>query len=357
MKLTNQTIKKIHGTHNSSERHKLLTGVNSDAFDKDVLDGITNSELLSSDFEELDRKFYRSKPFLSSSLSLIIGLVLITGISVFLLYQSKNTEQENSKNTVANGISKTENSNQKIKTNKKSKTEIHKKIEFDKSIKNNDNNVKIESKNNQSQTNTNNSKNINNDLFEIKPLPLNKNILTENKLQNSVGKQGAEVFIFKYKTLDYRQYRKKPEKKLDPLNLTNGTPANSVNKKENMIDNQEIEYNYFNYLKETMKFFDKKMYPMALSNFNTIMETYPDDVNALFYGGICHFEQKNFNESIVFFDLVRKSLFLNFKEESEWFLLQSYIETNNSEKAKSLRNEIINNNGFYAKRAKELKID
>jgi hypothetical protein len=38
-------------------------------------------------------------------------------------------------------------------------------------------------------------------------------------------------------------------------------------------------------------------------------------------------------------------------------LLQSYLETNEIEKAKLLRNEIINRNGFYAKSAKELKID
>jgi hypothetical protein len=159
-------------------------------------------------------------------------------------------------------------------------------------------------------------------------LPINSSIFIESNSKGIVGKQGAEVYILDYKTLDYREYRKKSVKTSDPLSLTNGTPANSAEKNSNNNENQEIEYNYFNYLNESMKLFDKKMYSSALDNFNAILNTYSDDINALFYGGLCHFEQNLFKESIVFFDLARKSSFINFREESEWFLLLCYIESN-----------------------------
>jgi tetratricopeptide (TPR) repeat protein len=176
--------------------------------------------------------------------------------------------------------------------------------------------------------------------------PLNAKVISKNNTKTIIGKQGIEVFILDYKTLDYRNYRKGVTKPLDALNLTNGTPANASERNTLNQENQEIEYNYFSYL-----------YTLALENFNAILNTYPDDINALFYGGLCYFEQKQYNKSIAFFDQARKNSFLNFREEAEWLLLQSYVESNDFEKANALKNEIVNGNGFYAKRAKEIKIE
>jgi TolA-binding protein len=356
MKLTNHNVKKILETRNPSQRNSMLKHSKIDAFDKDVIDGLTNSELLSSDFKVLDQKYFKKKRFSSTLLWMFIALILISGVSVLFYFDSIQETKEglfaNQKSESRKAIKSDTSAENEKKGISKTHTPINTK-NSDKSKNPLDQNLNTIKTNEPQITNSVNNAN---ETEKIKPLPINSSIFIESNSKGIVGKQGAEVYILDYKTLDYREYRKKSVKTSDPLSLTNGTPANSAEKNQNNTENQEIEYNYFNYLNESMKLFDKKMYSSALDNFNAILNTYSDDINALFYGGLCLFELNKYKESIQLFDRVSKSSFINFKEEGEWFLLQSYLETNEIEKAKLVRNEIINGNGFYAKKAKELKI-
>lgn len=353
MKLTKSKIKSFLETENSNYRNSILNDSSLDDFDQDVLDGLTYSNILSSDFKNLDNRYYRSsisysKWFLSISL-----LILISFSIYFLLSPSKDSQKITSnyakKNIHSDKLYSKEytHKNQKIDDQKNNElvkiSSLENKIVFQESL-----DITIGNSNNQPSQSEQTSSSM---------TTLNPRMINNLNSKELVGALGIEVFILDFKTLDYRHYRKSKPRTSDPLELTNGTPANASEKNNIIQENQEIEYNYFNYLKETMKLVDEKSYVMALENFNAILNSYPDDLNAQFYAGFCYFEQKQYAKSISFFYQARRSAFLNFKEEAEWLLLQSYVEINDYESAKLIRNEIISSNGFYAKRAKEMSID
>ena len=349
MKLTNSKIKSFLETDNSEYRNSILNDSSFDEFDQDVMDGLSNSDIVSSNFKNLDKKYYRfsfSKVILSISL-----IVIITSAINFLQTPEKNSQKifDNQERL----INRQEKSITKKNLNDKKGVEIEHSLDLGKNnpVENKKEVQKALSLSIENPT----GKQTYSEQTGSSMSTLNPKILNNSK--ELVGNKGIEVYILEYKTLDYRHYRKSKPKTNDPLELTNGTPANSSGKNELNPEIQEIEYNYFSYLKETMKFFTNKSYVSALENFNAILISYPDDINAQFYGGICLFEQKQYTKSIAFFDQARKNSFLNFREEAEWLLLQSYVEINDLERAKLLKNEIVNGNGFYAKSAKELKID
>jgi len=355
MKLTRRDIQTVLDSDNNELRKAILERPIADDFDRDVLDGICNSDILSTDFKKLDRRFYKTK-FTRNKWFLATLFIFIGMACMYFLTPTKKTEN-NSKIADSKVVNKSEKSiKQTLPVTTKNGDDFQKLtlVEKEKNHVNKKDNASLISISNNNQV----SQNINKLDQELNKMSLlQPKILTKNNTKTIIGKQGIEVYITDYKTLDYRAYRKKSTRPLDPLLLANATPANSAEKNQIYSENQEVEYNYFNYLQETMKLFSKKMYGMALSNFNHILNNYPDDVNALFYGGLCHFEQNQFKESIVFFDLARKSSFINFREESEWFLLLCFIESNDLNNARLLRNEIINCNGFYSKKAKEINLN
>lgn len=353
MKLTKSKIKSFLETENSDYRNLMLNDSSLDDFDQDVLDGLTQSNILSSDFKNLDNRYYRSS-ISYSKWFLSIGLLVFSCYSIYFLLSPNKDSQKTATNDVKT-INQSEKLNTKKYTLKNQKIHDQENNELVK-ISTLENKIAVQESldiKNGNPTNTQSTiEQTSSSMTTLNPKMINN--LNSKEL---VGTLGIEVFILDFKTLDYRYYRKSKPRTSDPLELTNGTPANASEKNNTIQENQEIEYNYFNYLKETMKLVYEKSYVMALENFNAILNSYPDDINAQFYAGFCYFEQKQYAKSISFFYQARKSAFLNFKEEAEWLLLQSYVEIRDFEKAKLLKNEIVRGNGFYAKRVKEMRID
>ena len=353
MKRTKKEIRIFLETDQSDFRKSIIHDSSLDEFDKDVLDGLSQTDIVLSDFRNLDKKYYRSK-FLYFNWILASCLFLVAFLGINFLQSSKNNSLKSNDNRVKS-------TNQQVKSIPKKDVHEKQRVKSFKSI-DLENVAPLENKNMVQNTVSGTIENLKNtsthiDHYTSPMSTLNPKIVNNTNTKEVVGTVGMEVFILQYKILDYRHYRKSKPKNVDPIELTNGTPANSEEKQLLNQENEQIEYNYFIYLKETMKLFDQKSYAVALENFHAILKFYPEDINALFYSGLCYFEQKQFTKSIAFFDQTSKNSFLNFKEESEWFLLQCYVETKNSVKAKSLQNDIINGNGFYAKRAKELKFN
>jgi tetratricopeptide (TPR) repeat protein len=185
---------------------------------------------------------------------------------------------------------------------------------------------------------------------------LQTKILSSSKKLKNEGQVGREVLIQTLKTVDYRVYRKENTVIVDGNSLLNGVSANQSNQSSSTENLERKEIAYFDFLTETMRFFNKGMIDLATENFDLILETFPDDVNALFYSGLCALENKDFRKSISFFESVRIHNFTNFREEAEWKLMNVYMLEKELSKAKSLRDEIIQKNGFYAKQAKSIEL-
>ena len=111
------------------------------------------------------------------------------------------------------------------------------------------------------------------------------------------------------------------------------------------------EIPYIEYLEKTMSLFSKGNYKKALSRFEIILESYPKDINANFYGGLCYFNLGEFEKAIQTFETSFESEFSNFNEESEWYLAKSYSANGQEDKASSLFKKINKNGGYYSKQA------
>ncbi|PWH86879.1 tetratricopeptide repeat protein [Brumimicrobium oceani] len=180
---------------------------------------------------------------------------------------------------------------------------------------------------------------------------------SQGRNKNSlVYKEAQEVYLFDLKNVDYRSYRNRPIKVINSLEI--GTPANQSSK-DDQQDFQAVqtrEITYIDYLSKSSAFFSKGQFKIALKHYLKILDTYPKDVNANFYGGLCYFNLGQFDKATA---LLSKSYSLgygNFREEAKWFTARAEIEEKHVLKAKHLLEEIIEEGGFYKERAmKELK--
>lgn len=167
-------------------------------------------------------------------------------------------------------------------------------------------------------------------------------------------KAGKEIYIEDLKVLDYRAYRSKPTVTTKQMDLS-GTPANLENDSRTEEEPvwKDVEIPYIDYLRKTMSVFADGNNKKALGRFETILTAYPNDVNALFYGGLCYYNLQNYSKAAELFDKLLDSDYGNFAEEAKWYLAKSLLNTEPS-KARKILFEIKDEKGFYAKQAEEL---
>ncbi len=358
MKLNRSNSKHLLDTQDAVYRKKLIESVESDELNKEALDGFVHSDITWSDVQHLDKRYVASKKqwtrskWLFRGLS-ILALVLVAG-SYFVTKQSNQNDSKQNKIVAASKTIKNDRSIPPNLMDEANSNELNSGIDpiptntFVRSIV-------------QSSILSSVSESIVNNPILVDSLTSPMKTLQPNSLSSSKelkidGKVGQEVFIRSFKTVDYRVYRKKNTLVLDESALLNGVSANNSGK-ITTIENQDVkEVSYFLFLSETMNYFNKGMIDLASENFDLILETFPEDVNALFYGGLCALEKKDFQKSITCFESVRINNFTNFREEAEWKLLNVYLLEKELSKAKSLRDEIIQKNGFYAKQAKSIEL-
>ena len=192
MKLTNQNVKKILETRNPSQRNSMLKHSKIDAFDKDVIDGLTNSELLSSDFKVLDQKYFKKKRFSSTLLWIFIALILISGVSVLFYFDSIQVTKEGLFAYQKSESRKAIKSDTSVENEKKGISKTHtpiNTINSDKSKNPLDQNLNTIKTNEPQITNSVNNAN---ETEKIKPLPINYLLrvipkeLSESKVLKSI---------------------------------------------------------------------------------------------------------------------------------------------------------------------------
>ena len=358
MKLNRFNSKQLLENQDAVYRKKLIDSVESDVIAEDALDGFLHSDITWSDVQHMDKRYAASKKLGTRSKWLfrglsILALVLAAGSYFVTNY---NKQKDNTENKIA-----AENKTAKIthatpNNSKKNQNDI----ELNSEIKNTTNNQLEPSIFSNTIPTLVSSSLGDNPMIIDSSTTLMKTLQTKlvnstDKLKNE-GKLGREVFIQTLKTVDYRIYRKKNTLIVDGNSLLNGVSANQSNQSSSSENLERKEIAYFDFLTETMRYFNKGMIDHASENFDLILEAFPDDVNALFYSGLCALEKKDFQNSISFFESARIHSFNNFREEAEWKLMNVYILEKELSKAKSLRDEIIQKNGFYAKQAKSIEL-
>jgi TolA-binding protein len=189
---------------------------------------------------------------------------------------------------------------------------------------------------------------------EVDVLPLKK-LETKNTSTELASKQllTKEVYLEGLKLIDYSLYRSRSSITTRQLDLTGISAEKETVQSSNEPVWREIEIPYFNYIQKSMVFFVQGNYKRALSRYEEILKTYPDDINALFYGGLCYYNLGQFNQAITFFETCQQESFTNFDEEARWYLGLSYEQDGNMEQARILYHAIVKEEGFYAKGARK----
>ena len=188
-----------------------------------------------------------------------------------------------------------------------------------------------------------------NDLDELPTVELKDNdtrtILTDRKI-------AKEIYLYDLKLIDYRAYRSKPTVKTKQVILS-GTPANMETKNSDdvLATWKIIDIPYIDYIKKSVRIFGRENFKKALSRFEIILDSYPNDVNANFYSGLCLFNFGEYKNAIESFSKCIDSPFTNFDEESLWMIAMCHENDGNHTVSKKLFKQITYAKGYYASQA------
>ncbi len=192
----------------------------------------------------------------------------------------------------------------------------------------------------------------------VEPLPAqpaDKLPEPEAKLVTS-RKQAKEYYPEDLKLVDYRAYRSANTVETRQI-VMGGTPANLEDDETEVTEDpawRQVDIPYDEYIRKTLSYFNRANYKKALSRFEVILKTYPDDINALFYGGLCYYNLGDYAQAKTCFSKVRTHSYSNFDEEAGWFLALAQKNSGEVQAARRLLTEISQSGGFYAKQAEAL---
>ena len=154
-----------------------------------------------------------------------------------------------------------------------------------------------------------------------------------------------------YKIVDYSFYKRENQMKKEN-NL--GLDARFSNEKEKSrketLSDKDLNLSYFSFLEKAMYKYDKKEYTNAIYMYNTILEQYPNDLNAFFYKGMSYYQLKKYEKSIKYLNKTIESEINIFHQEAEYYKALSLLHTNKKEGIKLLQ-KIADDALFYSQKA------
>ncbi|NOQ73787.1 MAG: hypothetical protein GQ574_17400 [Crocinitomix sp.] len=164
-------------------------------------------------------------------------------------------------------------------------------------------------------------------------------------------------YLFDLMVVDYRKMTRENQKityKRFELGGVSADQEGEVENKDDLIE-REVKVPYFDYLRKSMSFFAEGRYKKALNRYLLILDQYPDDLNALFYGALSYHNLGKNAEAIVFFDKIINGELYVFNEEALWYKAKALIKLKKKSEAKSILEEIIAHGGFYTQEAIALR--
>lgn len=166
---------------------------------------------------------------------------------------------------------------------------------------------------------------------------------TERNIHRVFGND-AIYHIQNYKVVDYREIR---AAQADAIN--SGLPADN---RWGLVPGSTA-VSYVDFLEETMQLFAEGKYERALAGFKAILNHFPEDANAQFYGGMAALEVENNALAVSLFLKSTQNVKMTFYEEGCFYLATARMLNDEHEAACLDFTTISNQNGFYAERAKK----
>lgn len=343
--LSRDDVSRYSSTTDERLKHQIEKNALESDFDADALDGWSETKLGLNVMNQTDKTWLLThNQWVSKSLGFVLILVIAGGLILYLLNDKKEIAPIPEPRTVQverTDVSLPQNISE---LNEAPKEQIIKPTEISRVFK---------QKNESSLIKESSEKSIKSEL-KIDKLTIIAPDLPETKKELATF-TAKEVYFFELKLIDYRAYRSRPVIQTETMTLT-GVPADKESEVASTNENgwKETEIIYIDYLKRTTQFFSEGNYKTALNRYNTILEKYPDDVNALFYSGLCYYNLNEYSRAQVQFHETLISKYDNFYEEAEWLLAKSYWLEGQTEKAKAIFTIIAKKNGYYANEARKM---
>ncbi len=109
---------------------------------------------------------------------------------------------------------------------------------------------------------------------------------------------------------------------------------------------------YDRYFRTAMGKFSRGDRQGCLEDLFIVLEEYPEDVNALFYAGLCCYDLGLFQRAANLLDRARKHEVDTFIEEAEWYHALAVERAGGRQEARALLQAVVDRDGFYAPRAR-----
>ena len=182
--------------------------------------------------------------------------------------------------------------------------------------------------------------------------------IVEEERNYNLAELVPATYLFDLFVVDYRRIKRERNNIIYTKYELSGVSAefeNSDSKNSTDLIEKKVDVPYFDFLRTAMELFANGDYKKALTKYLTILEQYPPDANALFYGGLCYYNLKKYDKSIECFDKILNLQLNAFKEEAKWYKIKSLLKLGNNGQAKILLDEVISAGGHYAPDAILLK--
>ena len=163
----------------------------------------------------------------------------------------------------------------------------------------------------------------------------------------------AVDYLFDLMVVDYRELSRDNQKITYKRFELGGLSADQEGESQddNDLIEREVNVPYYDYLRKSMSFFAEGNYKKALNRYLLILEQYPNDLNALFYGGLSYHNLGKNEEAILFFNQIINGDIYVFSEEALWYKAKALIKLKKKAEAKLILEEIIAHAGFYSQKA------
>jgi hypothetical protein len=336
--LTRSKIAEYQTSDIDANKNLIEMKANEDLFEKDALEGFLENKINLSSMKKMDARFKRK----NSSVFWSIGVFCFLSFLVYFMFPSSQNQRAHTNQMKRQTIEKTDITLPKyiaIMDELPAMKQIHSqqlKTEF----------AAIDKQQESSFSE------INPTLYEkrVQPIPI---AIPENSIIHA-NLMAKEIYLHDLKLIDYREYRSQPKISTEQILLT-GTPANidNLGNKNEEAEWKTVEIPYIDYLDRTIALFSKGQNKKALSRLQTILATYPDDINANFYSGLCFYNLKEFSSAQHSFENCMLSKYMNFQEEAEWYLALSASANGQLKESIELFNLIVKRGGYYSKEARK----
>lgn len=164
---------------------------------------------------------------------------------------------------------------------------------------------------------------------------------------------GRILFVHDYKIVDYTLLRREDWSGFEPASGIDAKYEDKKAKEEdkNRVVQEQQSISYLTFIDQSISAFDKGLYRLSEEKFSVVLGQYPDDVNALFYGGLSSFQLGNYNQAISWFKAVLSQPLSTFDEEAEYYLAMTLKANRNYKEANEMFRSIQAKKGFYAEKA------